>query len=831
MLLDLMQGLRFLQRLDPTADSRDLIDGYKPGYTFQTFGDKKNTGIARIFNGKFTEHARQLIDLNKKGSGVFVTINETDGKGRKVENIISQRAVWIEDDDGLNIKTPLPPHLVTETSPGKFHRIFLVSGMTREDHKAIQEVMVKHYGSDPNAKDLARVLRVPGFLHQKGEPFMVQLLECLDTEPYDVDEFKKAFRVGEVRQELSAEADFIPISIMDTQLPLPDITLDNCRKYLPDNPDVSYSKWRDVGMAMHHQFDGSDEALVIFDEWSQDKRSYNGFDDVERFWHTFGKRTSGVVTTFKSLVKEFNKEAAKKKSVETQDSAETGLRLIADCSEYMALVDTVAPKLNKLAGRNVVLEKDFASALIARYSELRPGHSLNKNEVTKAMKKKRDRAEIALSLNAPDWAKPWVWVGTDEEFYNLDTGSKLSVTGFRLHFASEMPKGEEGGPMDAARWLLDNDLIPKVMYTMYAPSFDRFFSYEGEAFVNTYSARGRAEVPEVVHNHAAVETFKRHVMNICGGWNKEAQILCNYFACCTEDKPIKVRWAPLLVGKFGDGKSFFFTFMGAAMGSANVKAIPNTTIIASAASGQTGWAEGGVFAFIEELKLHGHNRHDVLNTLKPYLTNTVIPFKKLYAELKNAPNTQNYFASSNYIDSIPIEEGDRRWFIMLSRVDIKGLPVGYFDELFAAAENHAGDIVAWLRTVPWHPDFNPDGHAPMTEVKEAVVRLTADDLTEQVNELILDSDDPLIGGDVVCFAPLFERLMLQSRGAIKADQDFKLSKCLTALDFVKLDRSRIHGVRHRVWVRRNTDGDVMTLEEARAILNARLLNSDHLDLI
>ena len=35
------------------------------------------------------------------------------------------------------------------------------------EHRAIEERIIESYGSDPNAKDLSRVLRVPGFLHRK----------------------------------------------------------------------------------------------------------------------------------------------------------------------------------------------------------------------------------------------------------------------------------------------------------------------------------------------------------------------------------------------------------------------------------------------------------------------------------------------------------------------------------------------------------------------------------------------------------------------------------------------------------------------------------------
>jgi hypothetical protein len=49
----------------------------------------------------------ELSHLNEQGAGIFVTVNETDGKGRKRENITRVRAVWQEDDDGFDGPFPL----------------------------------------------------------------------------------------------------------------------------------------------------------------------------------------------------------------------------------------------------------------------------------------------------------------------------------------------------------------------------------------------------------------------------------------------------------------------------------------------------------------------------------------------------------------------------------------------------------------------------------------------------------------------------------------------------------------------------------------------------
>ena len=175
----------FLTRLDETAEK----------WTFQTFDDariRKDPDLSRILHGSLDDHLPTLTKLNQRGAGVFVTINETDGHGRKTSNIVRVRAVWQEDDgDGKPI--PLEPHVVVESSPGKHHRYLFVDGLHLDEHTAVQETLVAQFGSDPNAKDLPRVLRLPGFYHRKGVPYMVRIVEESHHQPYTREAILTAF--------------------------------------------------------------------------------------------------------------------------------------------------------------------------------------------------------------------------------------------------------------------------------------------------------------------------------------------------------------------------------------------------------------------------------------------------------------------------------------------------------------------------------------------------------------------------------------------------------------------------------------------------------------
>lgn len=70
------------------------------------------------------------------------------------------------------------------------------------------------------------------------------------------------------------------------------------------DPNMHHDEWVAVGMSLHHQFDGSPEALDLWDEWSSDGASWNEDVCAER-WRSFKvDRMAGTgAVTLGSLIK------------------------------------------------------------------------------------------------------------------------------------------------------------------------------------------------------------------------------------------------------------------------------------------------------------------------------------------------------------------------------------------------------------------------------------------------------------------------------------------------------------------------------------------------
>jgi hypothetical protein len=117
------------------------------------------------------------------GFGIFATVNDFNGPRRK-ENLRRINAWPIDIDTGSKAEqckrinsSPLPPSIVVETKRGYQAYWMAQDGANPEFWNAIVlERLVPFFGADKNARDLCRILRVPGYLHLKDptDPFMIK---------------------------------------------------------------------------------------------------------------------------------------------------------------------------------------------------------------------------------------------------------------------------------------------------------------------------------------------------------------------------------------------------------------------------------------------------------------------------------------------------------------------------------------------------------------------------------------------------------------------------------------------------------------------------------
>ena len=153
--------------------------------TFQAFSEGKND---RAFSQNLVRYllardGRTICErLNKAGAGIFVTVNKTDGKGRKNKNVTAVRAPFV-DLDGAPIDPVrewcLKPYIIIESSPNKYHAYWRHDGSIKlKDFKQLQLKLAVKFNGDTSVHDLPRVMRLPGAWHQKDKdaPFQTRIV-------------------------------------------------------------------------------------------------------------------------------------------------------------------------------------------------------------------------------------------------------------------------------------------------------------------------------------------------------------------------------------------------------------------------------------------------------------------------------------------------------------------------------------------------------------------------------------------------------------------------------------------------------------------------------
>jgi putative DNA primase/helicase len=170
---DLSMAARFLDAVAGAEGSR---------HTFQTYAENERSDERDAFvcHGALTELAERLVDANDRlHLGVSVTINATDGQGRRYANMLYPRAVFLDFDHNA------PPALVFDTANALvrtargWHAYYWLSHVDTErpDWKlweAAQAAAAAEHGCE-RIVDWTKAMRLPGLYHQKREPVLVEL--------------------------------------------------------------------------------------------------------------------------------------------------------------------------------------------------------------------------------------------------------------------------------------------------------------------------------------------------------------------------------------------------------------------------------------------------------------------------------------------------------------------------------------------------------------------------------------------------------------------------------------------------------------------------------
>jgi hypothetical protein len=293
--IDVADVCEYVETVDPEAQTFTVVvvaESEIAKRRAEAMGEK---GVCQ-FDVRADSLPSQLQGYVNAGYACFLTVNETDGSGRRAQDsMVRPRALFADIDarDGQSMQTTwaLEPSLIVETSAGSFHVYWLIQGaMGWDTWDRLERNLVDHYRSDPAVKDRSRVLRIPGTVHQKGKPFRVQIVQSTGKR-YTQLELEKAFGplqaapnngTDSSKYRTHRSSDETEGNLRIIEECLSKIKPDR----LADHGDHNYDPWLQIGMVAYHCTDGDVRALDIWDRWSRQGKKYRPGECHEK-WPTF----------------------------------------------------------------------------------------------------------------------------------------------------------------------------------------------------------------------------------------------------------------------------------------------------------------------------------------------------------------------------------------------------------------------------------------------------------------------------------------------------------------------------------------------------------------
>lgn len=637
-------------------------------------------------------------------------------------------------------------------------------------------------------------------------------------------------------------ADILIDALAFLRAPVPEISLAVAKEALHTiDPDCPYYDWLECAAALKHQFspNKSEEAFNLFDKWSQEGTKYGGEEETQAKWDSLRPTPIGrVPVTIRSLLRQAVAAGWDDKKV--KESCFTSL--IRWMEEVSSITDLMEKGVCKIIATPLLsaIQEDILIHNLCTNAKKRFAYTVTTTAVRKDIN--RHKAEIKSQekpvekLREPVWAKGVCYIALTQDFYRHRTGERYKSEAFnnvysRQLLPTEYSLKEAGLPVTPATlskpivepsdFVLNHLKIATVYDYAYDPSqpTEVFFVNGGRKYVNTYSP----SYPELENKRAdkAGQLLQSHLVNLIAE-PEHRQTLVDFMAYHVQFPGRKIRWGVFIQSTEGAGKTFLAKAMKVVLGSQHVKVISGESI----KKGWNEWAFGRQLIVLEEVRVAGANRFEIMNTLKQLVTNDEIDISQRNCDSKERENIVNYLLFSNHHDALALTPGDRRYFVLKSPLQYKAqvLALGedYFVPLFAMLRDFPGALRAYLMDWEISPDFRPDGHAPRTKYVQDLINDSASDLTAAIRRLLLEGDYPLIQYDIVSAKQLMDVLQL-TEGITRVTAQ-QIAQTLRDEGFRQLGRTMFSGERHYIWARNGVpDVNVFDTAEKRMKRNAKNL--------
>jgi len=232
---------------------------------------------------------------------------------------------------------------------------------------------------------------------------------------------------------------------------------------------------------------------------------------------------------------------------------------------------------------------------------------------------------------------------------------------------------------------------------------------------------------------------------------RDREIVLCYMAGVAQHIGKKFQWAPVIQGTEGNGKTFLVKCLQHCIGDKYVH-IPAAEDLTNAFNS---YLENKLLIVVEEIHMAG--RREVLDTLKPLITNDRVEVQPKGIDKRMVDNLANWFFCTNYKDAVLITDSGRRYAMIFMAqqkfTDIvrDRMDGDYFPRLWNWAQKQGGFemIAEYLHTYPINPEFDPGGNchrAPRTTSTDEAIRSSRGHIEQEIVECVEREERGFRGG-------------------------------------------------------------------------------------
>ena len=582
---------------------------------------------------------------------------------------------------------------------------------------------------------------------------------------------------------------------------------------------LDYEDWAKVGMALAHQYECLEAGYNIWVAWSK--------LDTERFkqremrtkWRSFGGRTNPI--TMASIIKSAGGLPGGALAIGATSTAAKTLRdeaqAVCDMPSYSAF------KKRVVSLSTAQLPQDIRSVLAAEvHKAFGKGEGMGLRDIKTAFNPPKNARPVGGEMeNTPDWLAPWIYYELDNEFVSTAQPEyRINSRAFDAKFSrmSEAVSAE----MPASIFAISRCEVPTVSRLYFMPDTEEMITErDGLTVLNTYR-RGGVTPCEALDDEGqeAVDLFLAHIKNTFSD-EREQTIMLDWMAHVYVNAGQRVNWAMLIWGVEGNGKTIFFNILQRLIGRINTKDISPSAIN----SQYNDWAAGGIVGCVEEIRIAGSNKWQILDSMKPAISNdTLAIHPKGKAMFGNAPNHCSYMMTTNHSDAVPMSQNDRRFCVLFSRQEDKEALFNqhggeaetgaYFKKLFGLVVNKRSDAIArFLLDYKISDDFDYKGRAPKTYGLEQMREANISEDVASIRALMEDHPSVVLNDKIICVTELKAVATLHGEWEIPTTK--ALGRLLRDEGFFPVASKwwRVKGVKHYVWTRKSR----ITEDEAKEI--------------